>query len=69
MLTINVDHNIWDIVTHKVSKKESLVIWYEYVEWYWIRYVIIWDDEKQTYALWYELCCKQEWLNIWFIYN
>lgn len=67
-MTIKVKHKIGDTVIHKVSKKAFLVIWYKYTESLWIEYIIIWDDEKTVYAIWFEL----EWEdknNLWFIYE
>lgn len=68
MMNIVAKHKIGDMVIHKVSKKEHLVIWYSYVESRWLSYIIIWDDQKELYAIWFELEDKNDEYALWFKY-
>lgn len=69
MIKIKVQYKIWDTIKHIVSKKDLFVIWYKYIESQWIQYIVIDDEQKELYAIPYEVEQTREEYNIWFIYN
>lgn len=69
MIEIKVQYKIWNTVKHIVSKKGLFVIWYKYIESQWIQYIVIDNEQKELYAIPYELEQITEEYNIWFIFN
>lgn len=41
-MNIEINHKIWDIVIHTMSKKEMKVVWYNYIFWI-LKYACITD--------------------------
>lgn len=66
-MKIEVKYEVWEIVEHIHATVNYMVIWYEYIDWYWVRYICI-EPEKwdQKYLYWCELK-KYDEKCIWFI--
>jgi len=66
MLKINVVFVIWQKVKWLLSWEEYIVIWYDYIDKRWVRYII--SNWKSDYIYKYEV--ELEWIqkerNIWF---
>lgn len=68
-MDITVKYDIWDIVQVEISDKWYKVVWYEYVECRWLRYICIdwWDYYKYFSEI--EITKKVEnnaiWISTW----
>lgn len=56
MIKIKVTHKIGDIVEHSFNWDKFKVIWYDFVETRWIRYICIQSEKQERiYLYWLEL--------------
>lgn len=46
METIEVKHSVWDIIQHKFNECKFQVIWYDFIQWRWIRYICLWANDN-----------------------
>jgi len=69
-MKINVKYKIWDVVNRSFWEWEYKVIWYNYIETQWLKYICLQKDKQDfLYFSEIELKWKEKKTLIWFVYN
>ena len=66
MISIDVKYKTWDFVCLVWWEERMRVIWYEYVEWRWLRYILMHGHDWQyQYEMEIQLYTQKH--QIWFV--
>jgi fatty-acid desaturase len=63
-MQIEVLYSIWETIKDP-TWEERKVIWYEHIEWRWLRYIVSWTERHYYYD--FEITPSTEKKTIWFI--